>query len=252
MNDSFPAWHLTLTEFWDPSCRSVTAFNHGECLFPSKFFTGWKIDAVVITNLTEIDVELPNCRFVQPRCTAAKFALLNVGSKHETAQGNTTRSECAMPEKSLHDSVTPIDPGFHGMLKAMNKVTRRQHDPRGVGGIIANLHRRWQMSLDNLMSCFVDTSCVLIVWLWLKCLCVRTVIERRNAHADGNGTCQRSQLPRIIGLSRHCVWMIERCSDRMVMVCRMTGYHLSDFGTHTAQVVGQMLSDYKSRLVMVE
>mgnify|MGYP007080412323 CR=1 FL=1 len=66
MNDSFPAWYLTMTEFWDPSCRSVSAFDHRERFLRSKFSVGQKIDTVVMRNSTEVNVEVPNCRGIQP------------------------------------------------------------------------------------------------------------------------------------------------------------------------------------------
>jgi len=88
MNDSFPSWNLTLTEFWYSSSGSITAFNHRKRFFRSKFLTGWNIDAVVMCDLTEVDVPLTDCQRIQSferRCISSKVAFLNVGLKHEPA-----------------------------------------------------------------------------------------------------------------------------------------------------------------------
>jgi len=90
------------------------------------------------------------------------------------------------------------------------------------------------------MSRFVDTPRVLIIRLWLKRLDIRTVIESRNAHANGNRTCQRTQLSRIIRLSRNRTWVTE-CH---LNACRMTCDCLSNFSTQGSQVIGQVLYLY--------
>jgi len=73
--------------------------------------------------------------------------------------------------------MTMSDAGLHYKLKTIDKVTHGQYDPRTVRSVIASLDRSWQISLNNLMSCFVNSSCVLIVPLWLERLCVGTVVE---------------------------------------------------------------------------
>ena len=82
-------------------------------------------------------------------------------------------------------------------------------------------------------------ACIFIIRLRLKRLHIRTVVECWNAHADRMRTCQRSQMSRIIGLSKYDIRMTE-CRLNC-MACRMTCYHLSNLGTQIAQGIGQML-----------
>jgi len=143
MNDSFPSWNLTLMEFWYSSSGSVSAFNHRKRFFQSKFLIDRNIDAVIMCDLTQIEVPLTDRQRIQSfkrRCMSSKLAFLNVGLKHESTRSDTTCAEGAVPAISSNDLVTHIESSFHCICKTLNKVTHWQHNPRSVCCIVSNLY----------------------------------------------------------------------------------------------------------------
>jgi len=143
MNDSFPSWNLTLTEFWCLSSGSVTAFNHRKRFFWSKFLIGWNIDAVVMCDSTEVDVPLTDCRRIQSferRCMSSEVAFLNVGLKHEPTRSDTACAKGAVSVIVSNDLVNHIDSSFHDTHKALDKITHRQCDPRSVRCIVLDVY----------------------------------------------------------------------------------------------------------------
>jgi len=195
MYDSLPLWNLTLTELPYSSCGSITAFNHRERVLWSELFISRHVDPIIMCNSTEIETEQTNryrIQTVERRCVASKFLLLYVGLKHEPTGGDAPSPERWMPVVAMKHFMTMTDAGLHNKLKTINAVTHGQYAPRTVSSIIANLDRRWQISLNNLVSRFVNSSCVLIVWLRLKRLHIGTIVERWNTHAGRSSSCQQS------------------------------------------------------------
>ena len=185
----------------------------------------WHADPVVVCNAAEILIEHADCGWIQileTRCIACKVLLLNVGLKHETTAGDAPSSQRRMPEMFANDSMPFTDFRFDDKQKTIQIVAHRQCYSRSVSSIIPNLYGVRQGLLDDLMSRFVNASCVLIIRLRLEGLCARTEVEVFETHADGNRTCQGSQDSRISGLSGHLIWMTERSLNRVTVLSGMT------------------------------